>query len=90
MQPNQSQLTPDQPQQVDAALVQPVEDVTPEVVVPKIEVSKPKGPSFFGYKPPKWAHDFDYVRLNKGKGKPGEARTWLLYAVDRLLKMHSI
>lgn len=62
----------------------------PQAVAPDVIASKPKGPSFFGYKPPKWAHDFDYVRMNKGKGKPGDSKTWLLHTVDRLLKMHSI
>ncbi len=56
----------------------------------KIARPKPQGPSFFGYKPPKWAHDFDYVRVNKGKGKPEDAKTWLLHTVDRLLKVHSV
>lgn len=46
-------------------------------------------PSFFGYRPPKWAHDFEYVRRNKGKGDPSDADTWSLYLVDRVLKKFS-
>jgi hypothetical protein len=64
----------------------------PELPKPvRIELEdKPIGPKFFGYKPPKWVHDFDYVRRNKGKGTVNDTETWLLYTVDRLLKMHSV
>jgi hypothetical protein len=60
--------------------------------VKKVDINsdKPRGPLFFGYKPPKWVHDFDYVRLNKGQGKVSDAKTWLLYTVDRILKSHSV
>lgn len=59
------------------------------IKLPPLPEIKPQGPSFFGYRPPKWAHDFEYVRQNKGKGSESETKTWLLYMVDRLLKMHS-
>lgn len=57
----------------------------------KIVAEQPKiKPTFFGYRPPKWAADFQYVRNNKGKGDPSDSETWMLYAVDRLLKKFSI
>ncbi len=59
------------------------------IKLPPLPEIKPVGPSFFGYKPPKWAHDFEYVRAQKGKGAESDSKTWLLYMVDRLLKMHS-
>lgn len=62
----------------------------PEVKLPDLPVMKPVGPSFFGYKVPKWANDFDYVRANKGKGSEDDSDTWLLFTVDRLLKKHSV
>jgi hypothetical protein len=54
--------------------------------------SKPKGkgPEIYGYRPPKWAKDYEFVRKNKGKGAPGSSKTWLLTNIDRLLKKHSI
>lgn len=52
------------------------------------EIKKVK-PTFFGYRPPKWANDFDYVRQNRGKGSPSDSETWVLYNVDRLLKKFS-
>jgi hypothetical protein len=58
--------------------------------LPPIVTPKPQGPSFFGYKPPKWAFDFDYIRSNKGKGESNDSKTWLLYMIDRLLKKHSL
>lgn len=58
--------------------------------VASFDNDKPRGPQFFGYKPPKWAHDFDYVRQHKGKGKISDSKTWLLYTVDRILKSHSV
>jgi hypothetical protein len=61
-----------------------------EIKLPPVTTPKPKGPSFFGYRPPKWANNFEYIRDNKGKGSAGEAKTWLLYTVDRLLKIHSV
>ncbi|MFW5702447.1 MAG: hypothetical protein ACOCXP_00585 [Candidatus Dojkabacteria bacterium] len=58
--------------------------------LPENKTDLPEGPKFFGYKPPKWAKDYDYVRSRKGKGKIGDGDTWLLFTVDRLLKKHSV
>jgi hypothetical protein len=57
---------------------------------PNIPELAPVGPSFFGYKAPKWAKDFDYVRNNQGKGSEHDSDTWLVTMIDRLLKKHSI
>jgi hypothetical protein len=47
------------------------------------------GPTFYGYKPPKWAKDHEYVRQEKGKGSDSDSQTWQLYLIDRLLRKHS-
>ncbi len=58
--------------------------------VKEIEKIEPIKPSFFGYRVPKWANDFEYIRKNKGKGDPSDSKTWTLFMVDRLLKKHSV
>jgi len=67
----------------------PVElpQVQPTVTLP--EIKKPAGPKLFGYRPPNWATDYNYVKTNKGKGKDSESNTWLLLLIDRVLKVHS-
>lgn len=76
-------------QQIAQAQSQSQQSAEPEPI-PELKEIKPISPSFFGYKPPKWAHDFDYVRNRKGKGSPSDVETWSLYLVDRLLKKHSV
>lgn len=58
--------------------------------LPELKDIKPIKPTFFGYRPPSWANDFEHVRNNKGKGDPSDSNTWVLYAVDRLLKKFSL
>ncbi len=57
---------------------------------PNIPELAPVGPSFFGYKAPKWASDFEHVRNNQGKGSEHDSDTWLVTMIDRLLKKHSL
>lgn len=79
----------DQPSGEVIQAAQPQSQTPAEIKVKMPEIPGPKGPSFFGYRPPKWAHDQEYVREHKGKGKEDEADTWMLYMVDRLLKKHA-
>jgi hypothetical protein len=82
-----AETTPVTPQPAPAP-AEPKPAAAPTMVsVPEI---KAQGPEFFGYRPPKWANDFEHVRGSKGKGDASDSETWLLFLVDRLLKKHSV
>lgn len=69
---------------------QPAQPAQPAAQAPNIPELAPVGPSFFGYKAPKWASDFEHVRSNQGKGSEHDSDTWLVTMIDRLLKKHSL
>ncbi len=69
---------------------QPAQPAQPAAQAPNIPELAPVGPSFFGYKAPKWASDFEHVRSKQGKGSEHDSDTWLVTMIDRLLKKHSL
>jgi hypothetical protein len=69
---------------------QPAQPTQPAAQAPNIPELAPVGPSFFGYKAPKWASDFEHVRSKQGKGSEHDSDTWLVTMIDRLLKKHSL
>lgn len=60
-----------------------------KISMPPIPEAKVEKPTMFGYKPPVWGKDYEYIKMNKGKGDPSDSETWVLFNLDRLLKMHS-
>jgi len=73
-------------QETTIAPVEPAATAAPEKTVAPAPNPTAK---IFGYRPPTWSKDFDYIRNNKGTGAADKTETWLLVFLDRILKKHS-